>query len=215
MACLLRDQEIEVVATTSAVDLVRKVIALRSDVAVLDADRPDGCHDESAIGAVRALRARATATAVLLLSHDLQVPLRLFDEHPVGVGYMIKGRVRDAGQLSAAARCVARGETVVDPEVLSILAGATSRDDPVGELTDRERQVMALMAEGWSNTSIAADLVVTVAAVERHVTSIFGKFGLVADGQRHRRVLAVLRFVDSGRPARKLITSSEGDTTSG
>jgi DNA-binding NarL/FixJ family response regulator len=120
----------------------------------------------------------------------------LLAESAEGLGYLLKDRVSDVDALADAARRVADGGSALDPEVVSEMLGRSRREDPLAELTPREREVLGLMAEGRSNAAIAAELVVTERAVEKHVTGIFGKLDLPASSEDHRRVLAVLRFLD-------------------
>ena len=137
------------------------------------------------------------STAVLVLSQFLeeQYAVDLLGGRPEGVGYLLKDRVADVEGFIDAVRRVARGGSAIDPEVVGQLVGRRRRHDPIDELSCREREVVALMAEGKSNRGIAEALFVTVSAVERHVTSIFAKLGLPREEQGHRRVLAVLRYL--------------------
>jgi DNA-binding NarL/FixJ family response regulator len=136
---------------------------------------------------------------VLVLSQyvEQQYALDLLADNAEGVGYLLKDRVADIDAFAEAVRRVADGGSALDPEVVSQMLGRQRQADPLEELTPREREVLGLMAEGRSNAAIAAQLVVTERAVEKHVTSIFGKLGLETSPDDHRRVLAVLRFLEA------------------
>ena len=138
-------------------------------------------------------------TGVLVLSAYVEeaYALELVADSAAGLGYLLKDRVADVDRFVEAVRRVAEGGSALDPEVVSRLLGRTRRDDPLAELTRREREVLELMAEGRTNAAIAERLVVTERAVEKHVTSIFGKLGLSPAPEDHRRVLAVLTFLRS------------------
>jgi len=166
------------------------------DVAVLDLRMPPGFADEG-IAAARAIRAAAPSVGLMLLSQYVEVhhALRLMTEFDGGVGYLLKDRVSDLNILGAELRNVAVGGTVIDPDLVVRLVTRRREDDPLGRLTDRERAVLALMAQGHSNTAIATDLYLAVKTVEAHVTSIFTKLDLAPGDREHRRVLAVLRFL--------------------
>jgi DNA-binding NarL/FixJ family response regulator len=135
--------------------------------------------------------------AVLILTQlpEERCALAVLDDQPAGFGYLVKARIRDVEDFTESVRRVARGGSAIDPVVVARLAGARSTRDPVDELTNRERQVLALMAEGRSNRFIATQFVVTVSAVERHITSMFAKLGLRSNSADHRRVLAVLQYL--------------------
>jgi DNA-binding NarL/FixJ family response regulator len=126
--------------------------------------------------------------------------MRLLEEHPERVGYLLKQRVFDVAVLVDALRRIGDGETVVDPTIVSRLFGRQRREDPLAELTEREREVLGLVAEGLSNRAIATRLVITERTVEAHVKQIFLKLGLDLDPESHRRVLAVLAYLRGGRP---------------
>ena len=123
--------------------------------------------------------------------------MELLGENAEGVGYLLKDRVSDVDEFASAVRRVAEGGSALDPAVVSQLVGRRRRDDPLEELTPREREVLELMAQGRSNQAVAESLVITLRAVEKHVTSIFSKLGLPPADQAHRRVLAVLRFLEA------------------
>jgi DNA-binding NarL/FixJ family response regulator len=194
---VLRGSGFDVVATTgNADDLVRQVRAHRPDVAVVDIQMPPGFGDDG-LRAAREIRTIRPAIAVLVLSQFLEdrYSIDLLGDRPEGVGYLLKDRVSDVGTFAEAVRRVARGGSAIDAEVVRGLVGRHRTRDPVNDLTVRERDVLHLMGEGSSNQGIADALVVTVSAVERHVTSIFAKLGLPNESQNHRRVLAVLTYL--------------------
>jgi DNA-binding NarL/FixJ family response regulator len=175
------------------VDLVRRD---PPDVALLDLRMPPRFADEG-IEAAGAIRSTVPGVGLMLLSQYVEVhhALRLMTEFDGAVGYLLKDRVSDLQVFGADLRKVARGGTVIDPELVSRLVARRREHDPLGELTDRERAVLALMARGHSNGAVAADLHLAVKTVEAHVTSIFTKLGLSPGDREHRRVLAVLRFL--------------------
>ena len=182
-----------------AEDLVRKVGAHRPDVVVTDVRMPPGNTDDGLRAAIE-VRRRFAGTAVFALSHYVATrpALELIGDNAEGVGYLLKDRVGDLDHFVAAVRRVAAGGSALDPEVVSRLLGR--RPDPLGALTAREREVLALMAEGRSNRGIAEGLVVTEDAVEKHVRSILRKLSIPPAAGDHRRVLAVLSFL-RGAPA--------------
>ena len=196
---LLERDGIEVVGQAGdAEDLMRKVRAHKPDVAIVDIRMPPGQGDEG-LRAARAIREELPGIGVLVLSQYLEetYAMRLLESGSEGVGYLLKDRVSDAGAFVEAVRRIAGGGSVLDPQVVQELLGTARKDDPLDGLTPREREVLALMAEGKTNAGIAEELVITEKAVERHVTSIFSK--LVIDPGRgdHRRVLAVLTFLQA------------------
>jgi DNA-binding NarL/FixJ family response regulator len=198
VARLLQDVGIEVVGEAGDLeDLLRKVRAHKPDVAIVDIKMPP-THTDEGLKAALIIRSELPGTAVLVLSQyvEREYAAELLAESANGVGYLLKDRVADIERFIEAVRRVAEGGSVLDPEVVSQMLGrrAASRLD---ELTGREREVLALMAEGRSNHSIASELVVTERAVEKHVTSIFGKLNLPATADDHRRVLAVLAYLNS------------------
>jgi DNA-binding NarL/FixJ family response regulator len=195
---LLEEAGLEVVGQAAdAEDLLRKVRAHKPDVAIVDVRMPP-THTDEGLRAAREIRAELPEVAVLVLSQYVEVAYarELLAESAEGLGYLLKDRVADVGALTDAVRRVGAGGSALDPEVVSQMLGRRRREDPLGELTPREREVLGLMAEGRSNASIAGELVVTERAVEKHVTGIFSKLGLEAGGEDHRRVVAVLRFLD-------------------
>ncbi len=199
VARLLGDAGFEVVAQVgTAEDLVRKVRIHQPDVAVVDIRMPPTQTDEG-LKAAKSIRAQWPAVGVLVLSQYVEpaYALELLQDSAEGVGYLLKDRVADVDEFAGAVRRVAEGGSALDPSVVSQLVGRRRRDDPLAELTPREREVLGLMAEGRSNGAIAERLVVTPRAVEKHVTNIFAKLGLRDAEQNHRRVLAVLRFLET------------------
>jgi DNA-binding NarL/FixJ family response regulator len=179
-------------------DLLRKVRAHRPDVAVVDVRMPPTQTDEG-LRAAHEIREGLPETGVLVLSQYVEEAYarELLADNAAGLGYLLKDRVADVDAFADAVRRVGEGGSVLDPEVVSQLMGRQRRDDPLEALTPREREVLGLMAEGRSNAAIASSLVVTERAVEKHVTSIFGKLDLATSPDDHRRVLAVLRFLQA------------------
>ena len=181
----------------NADDLLTAVRRDRPDVAVVDIRMPPG-HSDEGIVATQAIRAEfGEEVAVLVLSQYLEpdFAMRLLDESGRGVGYLLKDRIADAATFTDAVRRVAAGGQVIDPAIVSRLLNRRRREDPLDALSEREREVLALMAEGRSNHAIATELVVTERAVEKHVTSIFSKLDLPPTADDHRRVLAVLTYL--------------------
>ena len=194
---LLEEWGYEVVAQAGdADDLLRKVNAHRPDVAVVDIWMPPTNTDDGLRAALE-IRAQLPETGVLVLSQygEEGYALELVGDSAGGVGYLLKDRVADVERFIDSVKRVAEGGSALDPEVVSQLVGRARRDDPLAELTPREREVLALMAEGRSNQAIAEHMVVTERAVEKHVTSIFSKLDLAPAPEDHRRVLAVLAFL--------------------
>jgi DNA-binding NarL/FixJ family response regulator len=195
---LLEESDLEVVGQAAdAEDLLRKVRAHKPDVAVVDVRMPP-THTDEGLRAAREIRAELPEVGVLVLSQHVEISYarELLAESAEGLGYLLKDRVADVEALADAVRRVGAGGSALDPEVVSQMLGSKRSQDPLDELTPREREVLGLMAEGRSNAAIAAELVVTERAVEKHVTGIFSKLDLPASGEDHRRVLAVLRFLD-------------------
>jgi DNA-binding NarL/FixJ family response regulator len=194
---VLRQADFEVAAAAGdARDLVRKVRAHAPDVAVVDIQMPPN-HGEDGLLAAQEIRAEAPAIGILVLSQYLEdrYALSLLADRADGVGYLLKDRLADVDGFVDAVRRVARGGSAIDPDVVGRLVKRRRSGDPLDELSPRERQVLALMAEGKSNHGIADTLVVTVSAVERHVTSIFAKLRIPREDDGHKRVLAVLRYL--------------------
>jgi DNA-binding NarL/FixJ family response regulator len=196
---LLTERGFEVVGQAGdAEDLLRKVGAHKPDAVVADIRMPPDNTDDGLRAAIE-IRKRHPDTGVLVLSAYVEeaYAMELVSDTAAGLGYLLKDRVADVDGFIDALRRVAEGGSALDPEVVSRLLGRSRRDDPLSELTPREREVLELMAEGRSNAAIAEKLVVTERAVEKHVTSIFGKLNLTPAAEDHRRVLAVLTFLRS------------------
>jgi DNA-binding NarL/FixJ family response regulator len=179
-------------------ELLRKARMHRPDVAIIDIRMPPTFTDEG-LQAALTIRGEMPDTGVLVLSQYLedQYALELLGDDAAGVGYLLKDRVSDLERFTDAVRRVADGGSALDPEVVSQMLGRRRVEDPLAELTPREREVLALMAEGRSNQAVAEVLFVSERAVEKHVTSIFAKLGLPPAAEHHRRVLAVLTFLRS------------------
>jgi DNA-binding NarL/FixJ family response regulator/class 3 adenylate cyclase len=199
IARLLEDAGFEVVAQSGTPeDLLRHVGMHKPDVALVDIRMPPTQTDEG-LRAAQEIRERWPDTGVLVLSQYVEpaYAMALLGENAEGVGYLLKDRVSDVDEFAAAVRRVGEGGSALDPAVVSQLVGRRRRDDPLEELTPREREVLELMAEGRSNQAIAERMVITLRAVEKHVTSIFSKLRLPATAEDHRRVLAVLTYLRS------------------
>ncbi len=197
IARLLEEAGFDVVGQADTADqLLLKVRSYSPEVAIVDIRMPP-THTDEGLVAAREIRATYPGTGVLVLSQyvEPEYALDLLAESAEGVGYLLKDRVADIDEFTAAVRRVGEGGSALDPTVVSQLVGRRRADDPVGSLTPRERDVLELMAEGRSNQAIAQRLVVTERAVEKHVTSIFTKLRLPADSADHRRVLAVLTYL--------------------
>jgi DNA-binding NarL/FixJ family response regulator len=197
MSRLLTDAGFDVVGVASdAPDLIRKVGALAPDVAVVDVQMPPD-HTDDGLRAAIAIRHRHPEVGVLMLSQfrEEAYAMDLIADDASGVGYLLKDRIADLGSFAVAVRRVAGGGSALDPEIVALMVGRRRRTDPLEGLTARERQVLALMAEGKSNLGIAETLRVSQTAVEKHVGRIFGKLGLEAEPLDHRRVLAVLTLL--------------------
>ena len=177
-------------------ELMRKTRAHKPDIAIVDIRMPPTGTDEG-LRAAREIREEMPGTGVLVLSAYLEeeYALELVGEDAAGVGYLLKDRISDGDRFAEAVRRVAEGGSALDPEVVSQMLGRRRAEDPLVELTPREREVLALMAEGRSNQAIADALVISERAVEKHVTSIFAKLELPPAAEDHRRVLAVLAFL--------------------
>jgi DNA-binding NarL/FixJ family response regulator/class 3 adenylate cyclase len=199
LARLLEEAGIEVVGQArNASELMLKVRSYNPDVAIVDIRMPPTQTDEG-IQAAREIRARHPGTGVLVLSQHIAhtYAVELLEDSAEGLGYLLKDRVADVDEFTAAVRRVGEGGSALDPLVVSELVGRRRRDDPIETLTAREREVLELMAEGRTNPAIGRRLYISPRAVEKHVTSIFAKLGLPAAPEDHRRVLAVLRFLRS------------------
>ena len=197
LARLLSDGGFDVVGLAGdGDDLLRKVGAHKPDVAIVDVRMPPS-HTDEGLRAALHIRERHPGTGVLVLSAYVEerYAMDLIAGGARGVGYLLKDRVADVSRFTEAVRRVGEGGSALDPEVVAQLLGRARRDNPLQELTRREREVLALMAEGRSNHAIAEALVITERAVEKHVTSIFGKLRLAPTAEDHRRVLAVLTYL--------------------
>ncbi|MFI5891148.1 LuxR C-terminal-related transcriptional regulator [Actinoplanes sp. NPDC051513] len=200
MARILTDAGFTVTGRTGdGPSLLALVRADPPDVAVLDLRMPPGYAAEG-LETAAAVRALVPGVGLMILSQYVEVhhALRLMTEFEGGVGYLLKDRVSDLTLFGSQIRSVARGDTVIDPELVTRLVARRRERDPLRELTGRERAVLRLMAQGRSNVAVAGELHLAVKTVEAHVTSIFTKLGLVADEREHRRVLAVLTFLRGG-----------------
>jgi DNA-binding NarL/FixJ family response regulator len=199
IASLLEGAGFEVVGKSStADDLLLKVRSYTPDVAIVDIRMPPSHTDEGLVAA-KTIREQHPGVGVLVLSQYVEpsYAMELIADDAEGVGYLLKDRVPDVGEFASSVRRVAEGGSALDPAIVTQLVGRRRSDDPLTTLTPREREVLELMAEGRSNQSIAQKLVVTDRAVEKHVTNIFGKLRLPASAEDHRRVLAVLAYLQA------------------
>jgi DNA-binding NarL/FixJ family response regulator len=200
IARLLSEAGVEVAGVAGDADeLLRKVLSTHPDVALVDIRMPPTNTDEG-LRAAQSIRERHPGTAVLVLSSYLESEFatRLLEERPAGAGYLLKDRIRHITVLIDALERVARRETVVDPAIVARLMERQRSDDPLNELTPREREILGLIAEGYSNAGIARHLVVTERTVESHVRQVLLKLGIRDDRDVNRRVLAVLAWLSSG-----------------
>jgi DNA-binding NarL/FixJ family response regulator len=196
---LLSDAGIAVAAEAGdAEDLMGKALAHEPDVVIVDVQMPPQRNDDGLVAALE-LRRRLPEIGILVLSQFNEAALarELIGDHPAGVGYLLKERVGDVAAFVDAIERVAQGGSALDPAVVSRMLGRPRHDDPLDALTERERDVLAVMAEGKSNAGIADSLRVSEAAVEKHVTSIFKKLQLGHETSDNRRVRAVLAHIDS------------------
>jgi DNA-binding NarL/FixJ family response regulator len=200
IARLLAEDDIEVVAGVGDADALLGAVETRKpDLAVIDVRMPPGHRDEGLRAAIE-IRRRWPGVALLVLSQFVEerYATELLAGDTEGIGYLLKDRVADVAEFIEAVRRVAAGGTALDPEVVRQLLARSRRSDPLARLTAREREVLALMAEGRSNSAIADTLVVSMGAVEKRVANIFMKLDLPPDDeQHHRRVLAVVRYLNS------------------
>jgi DNA-binding NarL/FixJ family response regulator len=197
LARLLAENGLEVVGLCeTAEDLLLKVASYSPDVAIIDIRLPP-THNDEGLRAALEIRARHPSTSVLVLSQYVEIGLamKLLAESADGAGYLLKDRISDVKEFVSAVHRVADGGSAIDPIIVSTLLSRQRSDDPLAQLTPREREVLELMAEGRSNQGIADRLVITLRAVEKYVSSIFGKLGLPASGSESRRVLAVLLYL--------------------
>jgi DNA-binding NarL/FixJ family response regulator len=191
---LLRGAGIDVVAEVGdGQGLLRVVRQTRPDVALVDIRMPP-THTDEGLAAARAIRAEHPEVGILVLSQYVEptYAMRLIEDHPERIGYLLKERVFDIATVVDALRRIMEGETVIDPTIVARLIGRRRRADPLRELTEREREVLELVAQGMSNRAIAARLVITERTIEAHITQIFLKLRLAESPDQHRRVLAVL-----------------------
>jgi DNA-binding NarL/FixJ family response regulator len=199
IARILEEAGFDVVGQAGNPDeLMLKVRSYAPDVAVVDIRMPPTQTDEG-LRAAKEIRERHPGVGVLVLSQyvEPEYAMDLLSESAEGVGYLLKDRVADIEEFTAAVRRVAEGGSALDPSLVTQLVGRRRKRDPIEELTPREREVLELMAEGRSNQAIGERLFITPRAVEKHITSIFGKLRLPPAPEDHRRVLAVLAFLDA------------------
>jgi DNA-binding NarL/FixJ family response regulator len=197
IASLLSDGGFDVIAQCETADELRlKVDSYDVDVAIVDIRLPP-THKDEGLAAALEIRERQPSVGVLVLSQymELGLAMKLLADSADGVGYLLKDRVSDVDDFLAAVRRVGTGGSAIDPIIVSTLVSRRRSDDPLAALTPREREVLELMATGSSNQGIADELVITLRAVEKYVSSIFGKLGLPHTGSESRRVLAVLMFL--------------------
>jgi len=197
---LLAEDGIEVVAGVGEAEALLSAVEMyKPDLAVIDVRMPPGHRDEGLRAAIE-IRRRWPAVALLVLSQFVEerYATELLAGDTRAVGYLLKDRVADVAEFTEVLHRVASGGTALDPEVVRQLLARSRRVDPLGQLSDREREVLALMAEGLSNSAIAKALFLSMGAVEKRVTSIFTKLDLPPDDEdHHRRVMAVMRYLNS------------------
>jgi len=201
LARLLAEVGCDVVGTAGTADQLHALVATTApDVALVDIRMPPTHTDEGLMAAVR-IRETSPDVGVLVLSHHVEsrYAMRLLEQHPGGTGYLLKERVSDVRVLADALQRVHEGECVVDPTIVARLLRRTAPDNPLTVLSDRERQVLGLMAEGRSNSAICQQLFLSPRTVEAHVKHIFGKLGLSESPDDHRRVLAVVAHLRGQR----------------
>src|SRR5215211_1457078 len=199
LARLLEEAGFDVVGRAADGDeLLDLVEAEQPDVAIIDIRMPP-THTDEGLRAARAIRERWPGVGILVLSQFARpsYAIELLQAGTERIGYLLKDRVSDLDALAESVRRIAAGGSVLDPSVVGQLVGRPRRRDPLEELTPREREVLELMAEGRTNKAIADELVITPHTVEKHVTSVMGKLRIPASADDHRRVLAVLTFLDS------------------
>jgi DNA-binding NarL/FixJ family response regulator len=190
---------LDVVAAVGDAEALRQAVAEHlPDVAIIDVRMPP-THTDEGLRAARAIHREHPGVGVLVFSQyiETQSATELFAAAPAGVGYLLKDRVADVSEFIDAITRVARGGTVLDPEVVRQLLTASRRADTLGALTPRERDVLSLVGQGRSNAAIAAALFITPKVVEKHIANIFDKFGLAPDDNDNRRVIAALRYLGS------------------
>jgi DNA-binding NarL/FixJ family response regulator len=197
LARLLDDAGFQIVGkAASAEDLMRRVELARPDVAIVDIKMPP-THTDEGLVAAEEIRGSHPTVGVLVLSHyvESRYAMRLLEEHPARSGYLLKERVSDIAVLVDALQRISEGECVLDPTIVSRLMGRPREDSPLEELTERELEVLSLMAEGHSNEGICKKLFLSPKTVETHVRHILGKLGIGETSDYHRRVLAVLAYL--------------------
>jgi DNA-binding NarL/FixJ family response regulator len=197
IASLLRRAEIDVVAeAASGEELLRLVEGHRPDAAIVDIRMPP-THTDEGLRAAQEIRRRYPGTGILILSQHVEVgtATQLLAERPDGLGYLLKDRVSDAEDFVGTLRRITAGGAALDPQVVSRLLATRSQDGPLASLSEREREVLQLVAEGRSNKGIAERLGITERAVQKHVTAVFAKFSLPAGEDDNRRILAVLAYL--------------------
>jgi DNA-binding NarL/FixJ family response regulator len=181
---------------TNSPELLRSVRLTSPDVAIVDIKMPP-THSDEGLVAAQEIRSSHPDVGVLVLSHylDSSYALRLLEHHPARAGYLLKERVSDIAVLADALRRIAEGECVLDPTIVARLVNRPREENPLAELTDREREVLELIAQGRSNKAIGELLFLSPKTVETHIRQIFQKLGISGDPDSHRRVLAVLAFL--------------------
>jgi serine/threonine-protein kinase len=197
LARLLAEAGFDVVGkAATAEELIRRVELARPEVAIVDIRMPP-THTDEGLVAAQEIRSRHPQVGVLVLSHHVEsrYAMRLLEDHPEGSGYLLKERISDVAVLVDALRRIDEGECVLDPTIVSRLLGRPHEESPLDELTDREREVLALMAEGHSNDGISRKLFLSPKTVETHVRHILLKLGIGETDDYHRRVLAVLTYL--------------------
>jgi DNA-binding NarL/FixJ family response regulator len=202
LAMLLREAGLELVGEAGDADALMRLLGTSpADAAIIDIRMPPSFGDEGIQAAAR-VRREHPGTGVLVLSQytESSYAMRLVEENPTGVGYLLKDRVTNASILGDALQRLVSGECLVDPTIVTRLLARSRHQDPVDRLTDREREVLALMAEGRSNGSICALLHLSPKTVETHVSRVFSKLGLGEEADGHRRVLAVLAYLRQTTP---------------
>ncbi len=202
LARLLQESGVDVCATAADADgLIEAVLRTQPDIAIIDIRMPPTFTHEGAVAAIE-LRERLPGLGVLLLSQAVETHFaaQLLEHHSERFGYLLKDRVLDVGSLTDALRTIMAGGTVLDPQIVQHLMRREAAVDPLASLTEREREVLALMAEGRSNSAIVSALTVSPKTVESHIANIFSKLGLHGAQDEHRRVLAVLAALQPREP---------------
>ncbi|XBH22673.1 response regulator transcription factor [Jonesiaceae bacterium BS-20] len=186
-----------VIATETGAELLAQLDSTPVDVVIMDVRMPPTFTNEG-IKAALTLRKDFPTVGVLVFSAYVETAYatQLFSNHPAGVGYLLKDRVAEVTQFTDAINRIGQGETVLDPQVVSQLIGASGKQNEVSSLTPREREVLELMAQGRTNAGIGSALVLSAGAVEKNISAIFTKLGLEPSAKDHRRVLAVLKYLE-------------------